>query len=142
MSESLTSTIIFIISTMFDMYLIVLCARLILAWQRADYFNPIVRFIIKITQSIVATLRMIIPTFKGFEFATLVWLILIEFIKYILLSLIVFGDVDFLVLLLFAFMGTLKLILNVFFYAILIGAIMSFFTPGQAPLSRVLSQIS
>jgi len=142
MSESLFGTVIFLINTLFDLYLVVLCARLILAWQRADYFNPVTRFIIKVTQPIVAPVRRLIPTFKGIEFATLFCIIVIEYIKFILLNLIAFGEVDFIVLLGIALIATLKLILTVFFYAILIGAIMSFLSPGQTPITQVLWQIS
>lgn len=142
MSDALNSTIIFLIYTLFDLYLVALSVRLILVWERADYINPIFHFIIKITQPIVAPLRRIIPTVKGFEFATLIWMIFIELIKYILLSLLVFGEMDFFILLIYAFMGIIKLVLNVFFYSILISAIMSFLTPGRTPVSDVLEQIS
>ena len=75
MSGSFNNAAIFLITTLFDLYLIVLAVRLILAWMRANYFNPITRFIISITQPLVAPVRRFLPTYKGFEFATLFWMI-------------------------------------------------------------------
>ena len=132
---------LYLITTLFDLYLIVLAVRLILAWMRANYFNPITRFIISITQPIVAPVRRFLPTYKGFEFATLFWMIIVELIKITMISVLFLGPLNFTVLLLIALLGAIKMILNVFFYSILIGAIMSFLSPGHTPLTEILNLI-
>lgn len=142
MSESLNSAGIFLINTLFDLYLLVLCVRLILAWSRANYFNPITRFIIQITQPIISPLRRFIPTYAGIEFATLLCIIGLEILKLILITSLFSNLPDVSVLLLVAVLSSIKLILATFFYAILIGAIMSFLTPGNTPLTQVISQIA
>ena len=142
MSGSFNNAAIFLITTLFDLYLIVLAVRLILAWMRANYFNPITRFIISITQPLVAPVRRFLPTYKGFEFATLFWMIGFELIKIVIISVLFIGAIDFITILIIAILSSIKMILNVFFYSILIGAIMSFISPQPTPLGEILHLIS
>ena len=142
MPDSLDNIGIYLINTLFDLYLVVLGARLILAWVRANYFNPVTRFIIKITQPIVSPVRRIIPTYWGIEFATLFLMIVFELLKMILISSILLGGVDLSVIFILAVLGCIKMVLTVIFYSILIGAIMSLLSPGHTPVSEVLYQIS
>lgn len=142
MPDSLSNIELYLINTLFDLYLIVLSVRLILAWVRANYFNPITRFIIKVTQPLVSPVRRILPTYWGFEFSTFFWIVIFELIKILLISMIVSNGFNLSILLIFALLGSIKMILTVFFYAILIGSIMSLLTPGYTPLSEVLMQLS
>ena len=115
---------LFLVTTLFDLYLLVLVVRLILAYSRANYFNPVTQVIIKLTQPLVAPLRKVIPNYKGIEFATLLLIIVFEIIKILLIR------------------HTLKLILNTFFYAILIQVLLSWIQPGNTPATQLLSQIT
>lgn len=140
--SGLNSAGLYLITTVFDLYLIVLAVRLILAWMRANYFNPITRFIISITQPLIAPVRRVLPTYKGFEFATFFWMIIVELIKLSLLSVFFLGPVIFIMIFLIAVLSAIKMILSVFFYSILIGAIMSLLSPQHTPLSEILNLIS
>lgn len=142
MYQSLNNTGIFLISSLFDLYLMVLCIRLILAYSRANYFNPIVRFIITMTQPIIAPLRRYIPNHNGIEFSTLLFMVVLATIKYLMISALFFTVPNIGLLFVGAIFNCIKLILNTFFYSILFGAILSFLTPGETPLSQVLSQLS
>lgn len=142
MTGSLNNALMFLISTLFDMYLFILCVRLILAWSRANYFNPITQFIIKITQPLVGPLRRVIPNVLGIEFSTLLLIFMLEMVKYSLLSLVVMGMPDVLTLLALGAAYTIKLILTTFFYAILFQALLSWFQPSYSPMSQLLAQMT
>jgi YggT family protein len=142
MLTSLNTAGFFLINTVFDLYLFILSIRLLLAWVRAEHFNPISHFIIKLTQPIIVPLRRIIPNRGNAELATLSFIIFLEIIKFLLLGLFSLEAPDFLTLLLLAINGTIKLILNTFFYAILFQAILSWIQPGYSPLAQILAQIS
>lgn len=142
MYQSLNSTGLFLINSIFDLYLMVLCVRLILAYSRANYFNPITRFIIIMTQPVIAPLRRYIPNYHGIEYSTLTFIIALAMIKYLIISALFFSIPSAGILFVGAMLSSLKLILSIFFYAILFGAILSFLTPSSTPLSEVLSQIA
>jgi YggT family protein len=142
MYGNVSSAGVFLINSLFDLYILVLIVRLILAFAKANYFNPVTQVIIKLTQPLVAPLRRFIPNYRGIEFSTLVLIILFEMLKFLLLSLLTIGMPTFIGLFIFAILDTLKFILKTFFYAILLQAILSWFQPGQSPAIQLLQQIS
>lgn len=142
MPASLNNAILFLINTVFDLYLFVLCIRLILAWSRADYFNPITRTIIQLTQPIIAPLRRLIPNYARIEFSTLTFIIFLEIIKIYILSLLLMADASITIIMIMALQSVIKLILNTFFYAIILHVILSWVRPGYSPLGQVLIQLS
>ncbi len=142
MSNHFTEAGLFLIKTVFELYLLVLMIRLILAYVQANYFNPITRFIVKLTQPLVHPLRRLIPNYRRIEFSTLVLIIIFELIKISLLLTITIGLPDGLILISLAFTETLKLLLQTFFYAILLQALMSWFQPGETPATQLLRQVS
>src|SRR5580693_7808620 len=91
MYQSLNNTGLFLINSIFDLYLMVLCVRLILAYSRANYFNPITRFVITVTQPIIAPLRRYIPNYHGIEYATLFFILILSIIKYLIISALFFS---------------------------------------------------
>ena len=142
MTNSFNNAGLFLISTLFNLYLVILAIRLILAYARANYFNPLTQIIIKCTQPLVAPLRRLFPTYRGIEFATLIWIIIFEAAKIFLLSTLTFGMPYLTSLLLFSITDTLKLLLSTFFYAVLLRAILSWFQPSHSPASEWLEQMS
>lgn len=142
MSNTLTTAMIFLSKTIFDLYLLALCARLILAFAQANYFNPITRFVIMITQPIIAPLRQVIPTYFRIEFSTLLLMILLATLKLFVISHLLSVTMSIDSLLMEGLFSAIKLILTVLFYAILISGILSLLTPVQTPLSQVLTQLA
>jgi len=132
----------YLINTLFDLYLYVLAIRFILAFERSNYFNPITRFIITITQPIVALLRRLLPTTKGFELSTLFLILILEILKCFLISFLFIGSTSFMGVLLISVTEMLKLFLNIFFFAILFNAILSWVRTYPSPISEILNQLS
>lgn len=143
MSDSLQNGALLIINVCFDFYLMVLMLRLVLAWVRADYFNPITRFIIRITQPVVLPLRYFIPNVKNIELSTLLLLFLLDVLKYFLVGAIAIGmPHNPLGILILALADCLKLLLNTFFYAILLQAILSLIQQYYSPVASMLEKIT
>lgn len=140
--NSVLQATIFLINTLFGLYLMILGIRLILAWERANYFNPIIRFIITMTQPLIGPVRKVIPNIGRLETATLVWMILLEIIKFSLILLIANQGLDLAILPLSAVFAVIILLIQIFFFAILIFAILSWIHTGTSPLMQVLAQLS
>lgn len=116
---------IFLIDILFQLYATALLIRLLLQWVRADFYNPVSQFIVKITNPPVKPLRKIIPGFGGIDIATLVLAYLVIAIKVML----VYQTVNPLVIGVVAAGQTLTLIISIFLYSIIIQAILSWVNP-------------
>lgn len=133
----------YLITTLFDLYLYVLAARFILAFERANYFNPITRFIITITQPIIGPLRRFLPTKGGIEMATLFLILFLEILKCFLINLLFMQSIaTYTAIFIVSLTETFKLFLNTFFFAILFNAILSWVHVHPSPISEVLGQLS
>jgi YggT family protein len=142
MSAPIQNALLFLITTLFDLYIFVLIVRLVLAWVRADYRNPLSQMFIKLTQPLVAPLRRIIPNYKNLELATLVLVIVLELCKFFLVALLVKTLPAFAGVFVLSFADALRSLVNLFFYAILIQAVMSWVNQGYSPVSDLLAKIT
>ena len=51
----------FLITTIFDLFAFVVMLRFLMQLTRADYYNPLSQFVVKITDPLLKPLRKIIP---------------------------------------------------------------------------------
>ena len=70
--------LVYLIQTLLSLYLGAMLLRFILQLVRADFYNPICQFIVKITNPLVIPLRRVIPGFAGFDIASLLLAILLQ----------------------------------------------------------------
>lgn len=131
----------FLINTLFSLYLYVLAIRLLAAFAQANFFNPAMQFIIKITQPLINPLRKKIPNVRGIELATVIWILLFEALKILALSLLIFGMPALVLILVTTITETLRLILSTYFYAILLQVLLSWVQQGYSPVGQLLTQI-
>ena len=68
----MTNPLVFIISTLFHLYAFTLALRFVFQWVRADFYNPVSQFVVKVTTPVVNPARRIIPGYKGLDIATLI----------------------------------------------------------------------
>ncbi len=138
--RAFTQAIHFLITTIFDMYITLILLRFIFQLIRADFYNPIAQVIVKLTNPALIPLRRFIPSIKGIDTAALVLLLVTCLIKLILSSLIQFQEFPFVGgLLVWGIGDLLTLTLNVFFWAIVIQAIMSWVSPSPGhPVYAIL----
>lgn len=143
MQEGLINGAIFLVNVFFDFLLMFLMLRFILAYARADYFNPITRFIIIITKRIVEPLRRLIPNYKNIEISTLVLLVALDAIKFLLLGFLLYGHIKSpLGLFILSFFDTFKLLINVFFFAIFANVIISWIQQSYSPAGQFFNKLT
>jgi YggT family protein len=143
MSGPIANAGIYLINIIFDLYLLLLMVRLILFWASANYFNPITQVILKLTNPMIIPVRRFVRNIGKLETSTLIVLLLVEIVKYILTGFISYGLFEsFLGILILALADSLKLLLDTFFYAILLKAIMSWIQSNNTPIAELLSQMT
>lgn len=134
---------VFLIDILFQLYATALLIRLLLQWVRADFYNPVSQFIVKITDPVVKPLRRIIPGYAGIDFATLILAILVLAIKSAIMSLIVLQTLNPLVIAIVSTESTIVLCINIFLYAIIIQAILSWVNPDPYnPAASLLNSLT
>ena len=77
-----------LISLLFTVYSLAIIARSLLPWFRISYYHPVMRFLIRITEPILAPLRRYVPPVGGLDFTPMVALLVLWLIEQLLRALI------------------------------------------------------
>ena len=135
---------VFLISTLFGLYILAFMLRFILQMVRADFYNPVSRFIVKITNPPLKPLRRFIPGLAGIDMASVIFMLALQMLEFFIITLLRnFPAPDILGLTLYAFVELISLGFYVFLFSIFILAILSWINPGQhSPINNLLSQIT
>ena len=135
--------LLFLIETLFDLYIIVLMLRFILQQVRADFYNPISQFIVKATAPVLNPARKIIPGIGGIDLATIIVVILFIAAKIFIIALLAGYSPTLPALILTGIRDFISLALNIFIFAIVIQAILSWINPDPYnPVSGLLFSIT
>ena len=133
----------FLIRTLFGFYILAVMLRFLLQWVRADFYNPLVQFLVRITNPPLLPLRRIIPGYRGLDLAALVLAFALQLVEVLLLVLLngqPFGVGN---LLLVTVMELLKLLINIYLWGVIIQAVLSWVNPDPYhPAARVLAQLT
>ncbi|GEA10716.1 YggT family protein [Alteromonas sp. KUL49] len=133
---------VFLISTLFNLYLMIVILRLWLQMARADFYNPLSQFIVKATHPIVGPLRRFIPSFGRLDTATLVLAIAVAALKITTLGLLFGGTLNPVSILVIACIDVVKETLSLMFWVLLLRAILSWVSQGASPIDYVLHQLT
>ncbi|PCJ30086.1 MAG: hypothetical protein COA99_18640 [Moraxellaceae bacterium] len=137
---------VFIIGYAFDIYIMIVLARFILQMVRADFYNPVSQFIVKVTTPVLKPLRRIIPGFGGIDIASIVLMFTLVLIKILILLLIDYGSLSGLSLLTLSIItvkSAANIVLNFYMFCIFIGIILSWISQGSYnAFSALLHQIT
>lgn len=137
---------LFLLDMVLQPFIVILLLRFHLQWLRAPMRNPVGEFIMAITNFVVLRTRRHVPSFRGYDSATLLLAFVFEMI-YMYLSEFVWihtpPDIIHLVLSLFI-MGAVKLLgmsIYILMFAVIIQAVLSWFNP-HTPLAPILNVIT
>ena len=124
-----SAPLIFLIDTLFSLYIFGLLLRFLFQWSGADYQNPLSQFLIRMTHPPLSLLRRFIPAMGRVDTAAIVLMLLLQIIEGFLIFLIQGGIPSFSVLSILAVTQLIELTLNIYFYAIIIRALLSWVGP-------------
>jgi len=139
----LTNPLAFLVDTLFSLYIMAVMLRFLLQWSRADFYNPLVQFLVRITQPALQPLRRLIPSWGGVDIAAIVLMVVLQMIAISLLMTIagVTPRIDYLLLRTPA--ELISLLLNVYLIAIVVRAILSWVSPTDYnPATTVLLSLT
>ena len=134
----------YLVQTLLSLYLVAMLLRFLLQLVRADFYNPICQFLVKITNPLVLPMRKVIPAFGGIDTASLVLALLLQMAGIVVMLLLNgISPPNILVLLIWSILGVIGLLVNIYFFALLAMIILSWVAPGsQHPAIYLLHQIT
>ncbi len=134
----------YVLQTLLGLYLFAMLLRFLLQLVRADFYNPISQFIVKVTNPLVLPLRRVIPGYGGVDLSSLLLALLLQMLSLTLLLLLKVGGIPGLDLLLVgSVIGLAALLLQLYFFAILAMIILSWVAPGgHNPVVILLYQLT
>ncbi|WP_105900839.1 YggT family protein [Vibrio gangliei] len=133
----------FLVSTVFDLYIMVVILRVWLQLARADFYNPFSQFVVKATQPVVAPLRRVIPSVGNIDLATVLFAYALSVLKFVCLILISNGSLVFSAsFLMFGALALIKAAGGLLFWILLIRAILSWVSQGRSPVEYVMVQLT
>ncbi len=140
MDNYLLSPLHFIITTLFELYITVVMVRFLMQWVRADFYNPISQFIVKVTNPVLVPLRKTIPGFAGIDMAAIILMLVLQVISLTLTLLMQSQFVTPVAVVMLSIANLISLCINVFLFSIIIQAVLSWVNPmaGHNPAVSIL----
>lgn len=138
----MTATV-FLVQTLFGFYILAVMLRFLLQWVRADFYNPLVQFLVRITNPLLLPLRRIVPGYRGLDLAAVVLAFALQLVEVLLVALLFSRPLGVGSLLLLTVMELLKLLINIYLWGIIIQTVLSWINPDpRHPAARVLAQLT
>jgi len=142
-NQYVAASTIFLIQTLFGLYILIVMLRLMLQWVRADFYNPVSQFIVKVTNPPLKPLRRIIPGWGGIDLASVLLLVALQMLELFLVNIAVGRPSGIAGLFIGSIAELLELLINIFIGAILIQVILSWVAPSSYnPLIGLVHKIA
>ena len=125
------NALIFVFRTLVDLYIITVVLRLMMQWIRADARNPLVQFVLRVTNPLVIPIRRFVPPVMGFDTATFIVLLVIETVATaILLNWACLASPNLVQVVSISVLRLIHLVLNIYFFLIIAHVILSWVSSG------------
>jgi YggT family protein len=142
--NAINEILVYLVQTLLSLYLVTMLLRFLLQLVRADFYNPISQFIVKVTNPLVIPLRRVIPGLGGIDVSSLLLALLLQLVAIVALLLINgLSPPGVFLLLAWSVLGVLGLLVNMYFFALLAMIILSWVAAGSRhPAIYLLYQIT
>jgi len=134
---------LFLVDTVLGLYTLIVLLRFMLQLTRADFYNPLSQFIVKVTNPPLARLRRIVPGLWGIDLAAIILLLVLESLR-LSLTTFMFGHTPRLAGVLILSIGELlKLAVYVVIFSIFVRALLSWVSTGvHHPMAHLLNSFT
>jgi YggT family protein len=141
--------LLFLVETLLGFYQLVLLLRLLLQFARADFRNPIARAIVRLTNPVIVPLRRVLPPAGRIDSASVVAILAASIVKVLILLWLgglgvagAFVLPPWIPLLRAVAVDLVRMLLQTWFFAILLYAVLSMVAPGtRSPAQALLASV-
>ncbi len=122
---------IFLIDTLFSLYILAVLLRFLLQWVEADFYNPISQFLVKITHPPLKVMRRVIPSIGKIDTSSILLALVLQIICNFSIFLLQGVFLNIPALIIISFGELLSLAFDIFIFSIFILALLSWFNQGS-----------
>ncbi|HEX4975407.1 MAG TPA: YggT family protein [Pseudomonadales bacterium] len=135
---------IYLVQSVVSFYTLIVFLRFLLQLSRADFYNPVSQFVVKATAPVLNPLRRIIPGWGGLDIASLVLILVLQVSQLIAIILMMgYALPNIGLLIAWSAVGLFGLVLNFYFWAIMIQVILSWVAPmSHNPAVSLIFQVT
>lgn len=134
---------VFLIKTAFGIYIIALMLRFLLAWHRADFYNPFSQFLVTITNPLLRPTRRIVPGLRGIDVASLALLLLLQMLEVWLVVTVSGYGATAPGLIVVALAELLAQLLNIYLFSVFVLVVLSWVAPqSYSPIVGILRSLT
>jgi YggT family protein len=120
-----TNALTYLVGTIIDLYIAAILIRLLLQWVRADFYNPVCQFLVKVTDPVIVPLRRVIPSIRRLDTASVLLIVALEIFSVWIASRISSQPLNFEQIVLFSLMKLAATLLMTYFFLIIASVILS-----------------
>ncbi|EIJ35347.1 YggT family protein [Thiothrix nivea] len=141
--QALQNVGVFLVETLFSLYIGAVLIRFLLAWSRANFYNPLSQFLVKITNPVLVPLRRMIPAMGKLDTAAIVLALGLMIIKAFLLVGMQGSSVGVPVVLAYSIVELLRMVIHIYIFALIIQAVLSWVGNSYGnPLADILNSLT
>jgi len=130
-SSYMTDPIVFLIDTLFSLYILAVLLRFLLQWCGGDFYNPISQFLVKITHPPLKILRRFVPSIGKIDTSSLVLMLTLQMLADASILLLLNGSmINIGALAITSITQLISLLINVLVFAVFARALLSWMNPG------------
>ncbi|MGZ8173691.1 MULTISPECIES: YggT family protein [Methylobacter] len=130
-SSYMTDPAIFVIDSLFSLYILAILLRFLLQWCGADFYNPISQFLVKATHPPLKLLRRFVPSIGKIDTSSLVLVFALQILADFSILLLKGVAISIGALTILSLTQLVSLLINIFIYAVFARAILSWMNPGS-----------
>ena len=143
MNSYLANPLEFLVTALFSLYILAVMLRFLLGVVRADFYNPVSQFLVKVTNPLLVPMRKIIPGIGRIDTSAVLLMFVLQFIMVLIVVALHGLEISLPVLLLHTTGELLMLLINVLLVAIVVQVLLSWISPGTySPVNTVLYSLT
>ena len=85
---NITSTLAYVVDIAFEVYIVILFARVICSWIRVNPYGKVFQFIFSLTEPLLAPIRRLMPKTMMLDFSPMILMLVLILLQRLLLTLI------------------------------------------------------
>ncbi|MEF3075816.1 YggT family protein [Methylobacter sp. Wu1] len=129
-STYVTNPAIFIIDTLFSLYILAVMLRFLLQWCGAEFYNPISQFLVKATHPPLRILRRFVPPIGKIDTSSLVLVLALQMLADFSILMLKGVSIGIGALAILSMTQLVSLLINIFIFAVFARALLSWLNPG------------
>lgn len=147
MMENSVHALVFIINAVLGLYTAAVLLRFLMQQVRADFYNPLAQAMMKLTNPLLLPLRRVIRPWNRIDLASLVLAVLLQFGNVLLVTWLanrVNYDIAYApgFLLMWTALKLLYILVNLYFFTILIEVLTSWLSQGRGPMDGLFRPVN